>query len=131
MADLWLPDRDCVGSALEAGSGVLIVVRRCMNLVWQSRTLYIGMSKTFERNISLAVPPTLLNKQPLPIMASIRYDTELMMNHIAAMTVPVGSKFVTVLDPDSRRPAVISLSNNTTPILQLTQARSYYSENLI
>jgi hypothetical protein len=64
-------------------------------------------------------------------MASIRYDTELMMNHIAAMSVPAGSKFVTVLDPDSRRPAVISLSNDATPILQLTQGRSHHSENLI
>lgn len=58
-------------------------------------------------------------------MASIRYDTELMMNHIAAVPVPAGSKFVAVLDPDSRRPAVISLSNNETPILELTQARLY------
>jgi hypothetical protein len=102
-----------------------------MILAWQSWTLYIGMSKVFEGHISLAVSPTLLNKQPLPIMASIRYDTELMMNHIAAMSVPAGSKFVTVLDPESRRPVVISLSNNPTPILQLTQGRSHNSGDLL
>jgi hypothetical protein len=103
-----------------------------MQLVWQPQEIlrhdaglqstYICMSEVFEGPISFAVLIASSSKRPLSIMASIRYDTELMVNHIAAMSVPAGSKFVTVLDPDSRRPAVISLSTHDMPVLQLTQA---------
>ena len=52
-------------------------------------------------------------------MANITYDTELMINHIAATPVAAGSVFTTVLEPRTRRPAVISLSNANPAVLEL------------
>lgn len=52
-------------------------------------------------------------------MASITADSELMTNYIAAVPVPAGAKFNTVLD-ENRRVMVISLSNDPVPKLQLS-----------
>lgn len=60
-------------------------------------------------------------------MATISYDTELMLNQIAARAVAAGTSFVTVLEPTSRRPAVISISNSTPPQLELIKVRRLLS----
>lgn len=52
-------------------------------------------------------------------MATITFDTELMVNQIAATPAVAGVAFTTVLDPKTRRPAVISISNDGPPVLQL------------
>lgn len=45
-------------------------------------------------------------------MASIAYDSELMTNYIAALAVPPSTRYVTCLDPTSRRPMVFSISSD-------------------
>lgn len=60
-------------------------------------------------------------------MASITFDTELMVNHIAATPAKPGSAFTTVLEPKSRRPAVISLSNENPPVLELIKVLVVHS----
>ncbi|KAL2414163.1 hypothetical protein ABEF95_004464 [Exophiala dermatitidis] len=64
-------------------------------------------------------------------MASITFDTELMANHIAATPAKPGSAFTTVLEPKSRRPAVISLSNENLPVLELIKEDNAGNRNLI
>lgn len=54
-------------------------------------------------------------------MASIVYDSELMTNYLAAVPVPAGSQFFTVLDPVTSRPIVFALSNDAVPRLQATK----------
>jgi len=53
-------------------------------------------------------------------MASLKADSELMTNYVAAVPVPVGSKFSALLD-ENRRVMVLSLSNDTIPKLQFSR----------
>ncbi|KAH0836030.1 hypothetical protein FOPE_04183 [Fonsecaea pedrosoi] len=64
-------------------------------------------------------------------MASITFDTELMVNHIAATPAAAGSVFTTVLEPITRRPAVISLSNESPPVLELIKEDDAGNRNLV
>lgn len=60
-------------------------------------------------------------------MASIKYDTELMVNHIAAVPVAAKSSMVTLLDDRTRRPAVLGISNEPKPSLELITVCSQYN----
>ena len=54
-------------------------------------------------------------------MASLRVDSELMTNYVSALPVKAGSKFVTCLDPISRRPMVFGISTDTVPVLNVVK----------
>jgi hypothetical protein len=54
-------------------------------------------------------------------MATIKADSELMTNYVAAVPVPAGSKFSAMLD-ENRRVMVLSLSNDTVPKLQFSKS---------
>lgn len=56
--------------------------------------------------------------------ASIQYDAELMTNYLPAVPVAGGTHFVACLDPATRRPIVIGLSNDNIPKLQVIKVGS-------
>ena len=58
-------------------------------------------------------------------MASVKIDSELMTNYLAAQPVPAGSRFVTCLDPQSRRPMVFGISNDPVPKLNVVKVFSW------
>jgi hypothetical protein len=62
-------------------------------------------------------------------MATIKADSELMTNYVAALPVPAGSKFSAILD-ENRRVMVLSLSNDTVPKLQFSKSCPLYLINL-
>lgn len=63
-------------------------------------------------------------------MASVKIDSELMTNYLAAQPVPAGSSFVTCLDPQSRRPMVFGISNDPVPKLNVVKVCCWLSNFL-